>query len=97
MSAHQLNELDKYVKKMIAEGKIADNESPYGAPILFFLKPDRSLRLCVHYRNLNKLTILNKYPVPLMDKLRDRVAGEKVFYEARPKGWVPSYSNEERQ
>jgi len=55
MSAHQLNELDKYVKKIMAEGKIADWESPYGTPILFVPKPDSSLRLWVDYRNLNKL------------------------------------------
>jgi len=69
MSAHQLSELDKYLKKMMAEGKIADSESPYGAPILFVPKPDGSLRLCGDYRNLNKLTILNTYPLPLMDAL----------------------------
>jgi len=79
MSAHQLKELDKYLKKMIAEGKIAVSESPYGAPILFVPNPDGSLRLCVDYRNLNKLTILNKYPLPLMDQLPDRVAGANVF------------------
>jgi len=79
MSADQLNEPDKYLKRMLAEGKIADIESPYGAPILFVPKPDGSLRLCVDYRNLNKLTILNKYPLPLMDALRERVAGAQVF------------------
>jgi len=79
MLVHQLNQLDKYLKKMMAEGKIADSESPYGAPILFVPKPDRSLRLCVDYRNLNKLTILNKYRLPLMDEVRDGVAGAKVF------------------
>jgi len=79
MSAHQLNELDNYLKKMISEGKIADGASPYGAPILFVPKRDGCLRLCVDYRNLNKLTILNKYLLPLMDELRDRVAGAKVF------------------
>jgi len=78
-AAHQLHELDKYLKNMMAEGKIADSESPDRAPILFVPKPDGSLRLCVDYRNLNKLTILNKYPLPLMDELRDRVAGAKVF------------------
>jgi len=61
------------------EGKIADSESPYGAPILFVPKPDRSLRLCVDYRSLNKLTMLNKDPLPLMDERRDRVTGTKVF------------------
>jgi len=78
ISAHHLNELDMYLMKMMAEGKIADSESPYSALILFVPKPDRSLRL-VDYRNLNKLMILNKYPLPLMDELRDRVAGAKVF------------------
>jgi len=79
MSAHQLNEQDKYLKKMMAEGKITDSESPYGAPILLFPQPDVSLRLCVDYRNLNKLTILNKYPLLLMDELCDPVAGAKIF------------------
>jgi len=79
MAAHKLNEVDKHLKRMMAEGKIADSTSPYGAPIHFVPKPDGSLRLCVDYRNLNKLTILNKYHLPLMDKLRDCVAGEKVF------------------
>jgi len=79
MSAHQLNEQNKYLKGMLAEGKIAERESPYGAPILLVPKPDGSMRLCVDYRNLNKLTILNKYPLPLMDELRDRVAGAKYL------------------
>jgi len=47
ISAHQLNERDKYLKKMMAEGKIGYSESPYGAPILFVPNPDGSLRLCV--------------------------------------------------
>jgi len=79
MLAHLLNELDKYLTKMMAEGKIAGSESPYGTPILFLPKPDGSLRLCVDYRNLNKLTILYKYPLPHMDELQYRVAGAKVF------------------
>jgi len=69
ISSHQLNELDKYLKQMMTEGKIVDSKSPYGAPILFIPKPEGSLPLCVDYRNLNKLTILNKYPLPLMDEL----------------------------
>jgi len=79
MSAYQLNELHKYIKKMLAQGKILDSESPYGAPILYVPKPDGSLRLCVDYRNLNTLTILNKYPLPLMEELPAHVAGAKVF------------------
>jgi len=79
MSAHLLDELDQYIKKMLAQGKIVESKSPYGAPSLFVPKPDGRLRLCVDNRNLNKLMMLNKYAIPLMDELRDRVAGATVF------------------
>jgi len=79
LSAQQLNKQDKYIKKMLAQGNMVDSESPNGAPILQVPKPDGSLRLCVGYRNLNKLTILNKYPLLLMDELRDCAGGGKVF------------------
>ena len=79
MSAHQLHLLNKYLKKLLQQGKISERKSPAGAPILVVPKPDRSMRLCVDYRQLNKLTIANKYPVPLMSELRDLVAGAKIF------------------
>jgi len=79
MSAYQLDTLDKYLKEMLKQGKIVHSQSPAGAPILFVPKPDGKLRLCVDYRNLNKLTILNKYPLPLMGELKDRVVGAKIF------------------
>jgi len=79
MSAYQLEELNKYLHKMLAEGKIVDSKSPAGAPILFVSKPDGRLRLSVDYRKVNKLTILNKYPLPLMTELRERVAGATIF------------------
>ena len=71
MSAYQLEELNKYLCKMLAEGKLVHSKSLAGAPILFVPKPGGRLRFCVHYRQLNKLTILNKYPLPLMTKLRE--------------------------
>ena len=64
---------------MLKQGKISESKSPAGAPILFVPKPDGSMRLCVDYRQLNKLTIANKYPLPLMTELRDRVAGATIF------------------
>ena len=79
MSAHQLDLLDKYLKKMLQQGKISESKSPAGAAILFVPKPDRSMRLCVDYRQLTKVTIANKYPLALMTELRDRVAGAKIF------------------
>ena len=78
MSAYQLDTLDKYLKEMLKHGKIVHSQSPAGAPILFVPKPNGKLRLCVDYRNLNKLTILNKYTLPLMGELKDRVAGAKI-------------------
>ena len=83
MSAHQLDLLDKYLKKMLQQGKISQSKSPAGAPagapIMFVPKPDGSMRLCVDYRQLNKLTIANQYPLPLTNELRDRVAGAMIF------------------
>ena len=64
---------------MLAQGKIVHSKSPAGAPILFVPKPDGKLRLCVDYHQLNKLTMLNKYPLPLMTKSRERVAGTTIF------------------
>ena len=64
---------------MLAEGKIVHSKSPAGAPILFVPKPDGKLRLCMDYRQLNKLSILNKYPLTRMTELRERVAGATVF------------------
>jgi len=64
---------------MLAEGKILHSKSPAEAPILFVPKSDGGLRLCIDYRQLNQLTILNKYPLPLMTELRERVAGPTIF------------------
>jgi len=79
MSQYQLNTLKTYLDEMLAQGKITHSQSPAGAPILFVPKPDGGLRLCMDYRQLNKLTILDKYPLPLMSELRDRVAGATIF------------------
>jgi len=69
MSQYQLNTLKTYLDEMLEQGKITHSQSPAGAPILFVPKPDGRLRLCVDYRQLNRLTILDKYPLPLMSEL----------------------------
>jgi len=79
MSQYQLNTLKTHLDKMLAQGKITHSQSPAVAPILFVPKPDGRLLLCVDYQQLNKLTILNKYPLLLMSELRDRVAGGTIF------------------
>ena len=79
MLAYQLDTLDKYLKEMLKQGKIVYSQSPAGTPSIFVPKPDRKLRLCVDYRNFNKLSILNKYPLPSMGESKDRVAGATIF------------------
>ena len=75
MSARELEETKKQIDEMLAAGQIRPSQSPYGAPILFVKKKDGTLRLCIDYRALNNVTIKNKYPLPLMEELFDRVAG----------------------
>ena len=62
MSAYQLEEVNTYLHKMLAEEKIVHSKSTAATPILFIPKSYGRLRLCVDYCQLNKLTILNKYP-----------------------------------
>jgi len=85
MSAYQLEELNKYLHKMLAKGKIVQSKSPAGAPIFFVPKRDGRLPLSVDYGQLFKLTILNKYPLPLMTELRERVACATIFTKLDPK------------
>ena len=80
LSEKELQVLREYLDTMLKSGKIRPSKSPAGAPILFVPKDHgRGLRLCVDYRGLNKVTILNRYPLPLMNELRDRVRGAKIF------------------
>ncbi|GJP36995.1 hypothetical protein CLOM_g21457, partial [Closterium sp. NIES-68] len=58
---------------------IRPSTSPYGAQVLFTPKPDRSLRMCIDYRALNKQSIKNKYPIPRIDDLLDQLRGATVF------------------
>ena len=78
-SKKELDTLWEYIREMEHTGKIQRSSSPIGAPIVFVPKPDGSLWLCVDYRGLNKITIKNKYPLPLMSELRSRLGKATVF------------------
>ncbi|KAK6212977.1 hypothetical protein QIS74_03097 [Colletotrichum tabaci] len=73
----QLEELRTYLEEMKSQGRIQPSVSEAGAPVLFVPKKDGSLRLCVDYRGLNKVTIKNRYPLPLIGELLDRLSGAK--------------------
>jgi len=79
LSKKELDALWDYIKEMDDHGKIRRSSSPIGAPILFVPKPNGTLRLCVDYRGLNKITIKNKYPLPLMSELRSRLGKATII------------------
>jgi hypothetical protein len=79
LSEKQLGVLSEYLEENLAIGRITPSISPAGAPVLFVPKKDGTLRMCVDYRSLNKITIKNRYPLPLIGDLLDRLAGARYF------------------
>ena len=79
MAPAELKELKVQLQELLDMGFIRPSFSPWGAPVLFVKKKDGSLRMCIDYRELNKLTIKNKYPLPRIDDLFDQLQGKKVF------------------
>ncbi|KAJ4974693.1 hypothetical protein NE237_007867 [Protea cynaroides] len=67
------------LQELLDKGFIRPSISPWGAPVLFIKKKDGSVRLCIDYREMNKLTIKNRYPLPRIDDLFDQLQGAKVF------------------
>ena len=79
MAPSELNELKTQLQDLLDKGFIRPSISPWGAPVLFVKKKDGSLRLCIDYRQLNKVTIKNKYPLPRIDDLFDQLQGAQCF------------------
>ncbi|XP_070008549.1 uncharacterized protein [Nicotiana sylvestris] len=79
MAPVELRELKEQLKDLLDKGFIRPSVSPWGAPVLFVKKKDGSLRMCIDYRQLNKVTIKNRYPLPRIDNLFDQLQGEKFF------------------
>ena len=79
MAPAELAELKKQIEELMEKQFIRPSASPWGAPVLLVKKKDGSSRLCVDYRQLNKLTVKNKYPPPRIDDLLDQLKGAGVF------------------
>lgn len=86
LSQTELQALHEYIKENLDKGFIRRSESPAGAPILFVKKKDGSLRLCVDYRGLNKVTIPNRCPLPLIPETLDRLGKAKRFTQVDMRG-----------
>lgn len=79
LSPAELQEVERQVKELLAKGLIQPSTSPWGSPILFAAKKDGTLRMCVDYRQLNKMTVKNRYPLPNPADLFDALQGAQVF------------------
>ncbi|GJT32855.1 putative reverse transcriptase domain-containing protein [Tanacetum coccineum] len=75
----QMQELSKQLQELQDKGFIRPSHSPWGAPVLFVKKKDGSFCMCIDYRELNKLTIKNRYPLPRIDDLFDQLQGACYF------------------
>nr|CAD1844208.1 unnamed protein product [Ananas comosus var. bracteatus] len=87
MAPLELEELQKQLKELLDPGFIRPSKAPYRAPVLFQRKSDGSLRLCIVYRALNKVTVKNKYPIPLVADLFDQLGGAKYFTKLDLRSW----------
>ncbi|KAI3765101.1 hypothetical protein L2E82_15127 [Cichorium intybus] len=79
LAPSEMAELRKQLQELLDRGFIRPSTSPWGAPILFVKKKDGSMRMCIDYRELNKITIKNKYPLPRIDDLFDQLQGASYF------------------
>jgi len=79
LSRKEREELQRTINELLEKGYIKPSTSPFGAPILFVGKKDGTLRMCVDYRALNKLTIKNRYPLPRIDDLLDTLSCASHF------------------
>ncbi|KAI3701002.1 hypothetical protein L2E82_45643 [Cichorium intybus] len=75
----EMQELSTQLQELLDKGFIRPSSSPWGAPILFVKKKDGSHRMCIDYRELNKLTVKNRYPLPRIDDLFDQLQGASWF------------------
>ena len=79
MAPVELQELKVHIQELLGKGFIRPSTSPWGAPVLFVKKKDKTLRLCIDYGQLNRVTIKNRYPLPRIDDLFDQLKGAQVY------------------
>ena len=75
----ELQELRVQLQELLDKGVIRPSTSPWGAPVLLATKKDKTLRLCIDYRQLNRVVIKNTYPLPRIDDLFDQLRGARVY------------------
>ena len=81
MASGELQKLRVQLQELLDKGFIRPSTSPWGAPVLFSKKKDKTLRLCIDYRQLNRVTIKNRYPLSRIDDLFDQLRGARVYFK----------------
>ncbi|GKE19650.1 putative reverse transcriptase domain-containing protein, partial [Tanacetum coccineum] len=81
LAPSELQELSTQLQELYDKGFIRPSSSPWGAPVLFVKNKDGSFWICIDYRELNKLTVKNRYPLPRIDDLFDQLQGSKVYFK----------------
>ncbi|GJZ76470.1 putative reverse transcriptase domain-containing protein [Tanacetum coccineum] len=79
LAPSEMKELSVQLQELLEKGFIRPSSSPWGAPVLFVKKKDGSFRMCIDYRELNKLTVKNRYPLLRIDDLFDQLQGSSVY------------------
>lgn len=79
ISTYELVELKKQVEDLLEKKFVRQSVSPWGALVFLVKKKDGSMRLCIDYRQLNKVTIKNKYPLSIIEDLMDQLVDARVF------------------
>ena len=79
LSAPKLRDMKTYIQDYLANGFIRPSKSPAAAPVMFIKRPDGKLRLVVDYLGPNKVTVKNRYPLPLIPEMLDRLHRAKIF------------------
>ena len=79
LAPSEMQELSNQLQELLDKGFIRPSSSPWGAPVLFVKKKDGSFRMCIDYRELNKLTVKNRYPLPRIDDLFDQLQGSSYY------------------
>ncbi|GJR03044.1 putative reverse transcriptase domain-containing protein [Tanacetum coccineum] len=81
LAPSELQDLSTQLQELSDNGFIRPSSSTWGAPVLFFKKKNGSFQMCIDYRELNKLTVKNRYPLPRIDDLFDQLQGSRVYYK----------------
>jgi len=73
MTPAEREQFEEQIKNLLANGWITDSHSRYAAPVIFVKKPNGTLCMCVDYQGLNKITVKDRYPLPYIDDLLDKL------------------------